>query len=1226
MGKFNSLTPDVLENIEPIYMEALDYAFDNKDIKNIAITGIYGAGKSTVWKSYAAKKKIENIITVSLGKYEDSTEKSKDNTEKSKENNKDENYSNRLERQLINQMLSQIEIKKIPLSKFNFKRNKNGFYLYSQVFLSAAFCVSLLMCFFKDIFLLFFSESLKISNSCYWLLCFLFFIVPVGFFMYSAFKGSKIKVSKVNIKGAEASVNEEAQDETILDRDIKELVYLLNSSESTVIVFEDLDRHGNIDIFTKLRELNFLLNSFVSTNGNKRIIKFVYMLKDGLFFSKNRTKFFDFIIPIVPIVDSKTSESELKNLLLDVSKTPDNKVLSDISLYVDDMRLLKNIVNEFIVYSNIIPLEPLELDKNKLFALITFKNIFPNEFDLLQEDKGYIRNVFDKLEIHRKNVIENFELELEELNQRIDFFNDRFENDKYEAMALMIPADVRISSIGNVTWSEHLRNWSKEKDRSYLIARDYGSNYYKYDDFLNHFVLNDKNRIEIVDNMPEDNNESVKRLYERVEFLKKQIEEVEIYSYTKLIQNMNQKQIDTLFEDGSRIVEDHYFPLIRFLIVDGLLDETYWYYKGNFNVDTNKVLKRNDVIFLKGLLEGKKLDIFLNLETPDEIANRLNDSDFSRFNIFNKKLFEYFLFNDDNRLVKLVDSVKANDLFKELLDILNTFNLEKTKKFVEVFVNDNSDVVLQLLDLCNEKYENAFKNILISIITNKGVKQDRIKLFNRYFVENESIVELINTEDFNSFLENLQLSEIKFTHLNEMDVTDEILSELEKIQAYKLNVENVSFLVNRFLSANIVYGSLLDRVFYNECLRCTKEYVESNFPWFITMYIDYAYAEQKCYFNNSEEIVVEILLSEIEEEYKIKYLNKNKTNISDLKSLQQLVNREKILIKLLETDTVICSCDNINAYWNMSEQYDNEFIHYLERHISEDNSKVVLESNVDVCNSLINDPDVNNILFGFVILYADKQINNIYSSMDEARVKLLIQRDLFAVSKNNIETLIDSKYDSRILQLIFTYKEKEDDIIEILLEFELKEDLLYDLINSNISDSNAFKLLEILGKRVSLKHISPEKDVVIKKVMKDNLSKENIEFICESFAEFKYKKEFVELLNASGELMTLNSNCLSDEVLSYLLTSDFSTDAKVQWIITKIHNNSPTSELIKYISLVEEIKNIATVWKHKYPEITNEFEKAISDALIEHHFVKVRNGVEKRIMLDNHHKSTFIMD
>lgn len=1217
MEKFNSLTPDVLEKIEPVYMEALDYAFDNKDIKNIAITGIYGAGKSTVWKSYAVKKKIENIITVSLGKYEDNTEKYGDQS-------KDEIYSNRIERQLINQMLSQIEIKKIPLSKFNFKRNKYRFRLFSQVFLSAIFCVSLLMWFLKDILLPFFSDLLEISNGYYWLLCFLIFIVPVGFFMYSAFKGSKIKVSKVNLKGAEASVNEEAQDETILDRDIKEIVYLLNSSESSVIVFEDLDRYGNIEIFTKLRELNFLLNSFVSINGNKRIIKFVYMLKDGLFFSKNRTKFFDFIIPIVPVVDSKTSESELKNLLLDVSKAPDNKVLSNIALYIDDMRLLKNIVNEFIVYSNIIPLEPLKLDKNKLFALITLKNIFPNEFDLLQEDKGYILNVFNKLESYRKDVIENFELKLKELNQRIDFFKDRFENDKFEAMALMIPVDVKIQSIVNVTWSKHLRNWSKEKNKTYTISCYSGSSSYRYDDFLKRFVLNNKDKIETVNNMPEDNNESVKRLYERVDFLKKQIEEVEIYSYTKLIQNMNQEQIDTLFEDSNRIVEDHYFPLIRFLIVDGLLDETYWYYKGNFNVDTNKVLKRNDVIFLKGLLEGKKLDIFLNLETPDEIANRLNDSDFSRFNILNKKLLECFLFNDDNRLVKLINSVKANDLFKELLEILNTFDLEKTKKFVEIFVNEDLDVLLQLLDLCNEKHGNAFKNILISIITNEGIKQDSLKLFNRYFEENEAFVELINKEDFSAFLDNLQLAEIKFTHLNEMDVTDEILSELEKIQAYKLNIDNVSFLVHRFLSSNIDYGSLLDCVYYKDCLRCTKEYVENNFPQFISMYIDDVVTE--CDFNNSEEIVVEILLSEIEEEYKVNYLNKNKTNITDLKALQSLGNCEKIMIKLFETDKIICSCENINTYWNMSEQYDNEFIYYLERHISEENSKAVLESNVDVCNSLINDPDVNDILFGFVILYADKQIDSIYSSMDEARVKLLIQRDLFAVSKNNIETLIDNEYDDEILQLIVSYKEKEDDIVEMLLEHELKEDLLYEIINSNISDSNAFKLLDTLGKRVYLKHIGMKKDVVIKKVMKDNLSKENIEFICESFAEFEYKKEFVELLNGSGELMTLNSNCLNDEVLSYLLTSNFSTDVKVQWIITKIYNNSPASELIKYITLVEEIKNIATVWENKYPKITNKFEEAICEALIERHFVKVRKGDQKRIMLDNHHKSTFIID
>ena len=57
-GGFFSLCPSILENNEEYksYYEALDYAFDNNNIKNIAITGIYGAGKSTVWQSYVKKR------------------------------------------------------------------------------------------------------------------------------------------------------------------------------------------------------------------------------------------------------------------------------------------------------------------------------------------------------------------------------------------------------------------------------------------------------------------------------------------------------------------------------------------------------------------------------------------------------------------------------------------------------------------------------------------------------------------------------------------------------------------------------------------------------------------------------------------------------------------------------------------------------------------------------------------------------------------------------------------------------------------------------------------------------------------------------------------------------------------------------------------------------------------------------------------------------------------
>ena len=35
--KFNALTPEVLDKNKEIYTKALDFAFDNKDIKNIAL-------------------------------------------------------------------------------------------------------------------------------------------------------------------------------------------------------------------------------------------------------------------------------------------------------------------------------------------------------------------------------------------------------------------------------------------------------------------------------------------------------------------------------------------------------------------------------------------------------------------------------------------------------------------------------------------------------------------------------------------------------------------------------------------------------------------------------------------------------------------------------------------------------------------------------------------------------------------------------------------------------------------------------------------------------------------------------------------------------------------------------------------------------------------------------------------------------------------------------------
>lgn len=53
---FERLTP--IDNVKmDVYEDAINYAFDNPDIKNVAITGAYSAGKSSVLATYKKKHK-----------------------------------------------------------------------------------------------------------------------------------------------------------------------------------------------------------------------------------------------------------------------------------------------------------------------------------------------------------------------------------------------------------------------------------------------------------------------------------------------------------------------------------------------------------------------------------------------------------------------------------------------------------------------------------------------------------------------------------------------------------------------------------------------------------------------------------------------------------------------------------------------------------------------------------------------------------------------------------------------------------------------------------------------------------------------------------------------------------------------------------------------------------------------------------------------------------------
>lgn len=1240
-NKFNSLTPELLDENESIYTEALDYAFDNDDIKNIAITGIYGSGKSTVWNTYKSHrlqknscKKLgnnhfKNVITVSLGKYEDSEKVEFDKSDEYNEYNEikeecdcceadgdnktEKKFENRVERQLINQIVSQIDSKKIPRSKYRFKNNIEPKILFMRVFMTVIFIASILLwilrepatIFLEEIIKKFNLESVIQSREMFIFILGIMFFLPIVLFLSRFYNENNIKLSKVNLKGAEANLNDENNDETFLDRDIKELVYLLNSSQSNIVVFEDLDRYDNIEIFTKLRELNFLLNSFIKSNGNSkdngRVVKFVYLLKDGLFFSKDRTKFFDFIMPIVPIVDSKTSEDKLIELLESIDNTPDRKVVMDISLYVDDMRLLRNIVNEYIIYSKIIPLEKIDLDKNKLFTLITFKNIFPEEFEVLQKDKGIVVELFNKLEISRKKLKKKFEEELKEANERIEFLLNRIENNKYEAMALMIPASVKLNSDEKRAWSEVLKEWSKEEDNRYVEG-----SYLNYRMFCEKYVFRDKEKIELINKIPEDRGAEIKKIQSDVKRIERDIMVIDSYNYKDIISKMKPEEREDLFAiHGFEIVKSHNYPLIRFLISYGLLDKTYKYYKGHFDVDASNTLKRNDIVYRKGILEGKKLDIFLEVESPEEIINRMDSSEFISFNILNKKILETCLKkNFDKHVIAITDSVDIYDNYKDLIRVLNKYELNIVKKYVDILQKNNIEKLVNIMRVCSDIEEPTFKNMLICLFTNKSISSDKLNLFRTYIEPTENIISLIPEKQIDDFIEQISSTGIKFNNLEKSNCNKDRLIKIERIKAYKLNIRNMIFISKNILEKNIRYGDLLNEIYRAEQLDSSKEYIEDNFVDVISKYIEENTNKES--YTNDEDLFIKILESNLSAKLKLEYVKSNETVITDLKVLKESAITEEILNCLLAKDKVAFGGKNVTICWRILEDYNEEFIEYLDRNLNDSNVKEILDGNVSICNRLINNTIVSDKLFNRVIAYAKDKIDNINAKLDEKRISSLIEKDLLAVNEENIEILLENSYNEELSMLANSGdEERENYVVTELLNHDISDELIYLLVNSNISYENAIKLVEKNKENILIEKINSDKEEVIENILKGDISNENIDFVCDNFEAFGLKDEFIESLDGKSRIEELDNKNLNDDFMQYVLkSSNINTSTKVNLIITKIKNKLEEKILEKYISYDDEIAELSSVWHGEQPELDNSDKERIGQALIDYGYVK----------------------
>lgn len=1122
---FNSLTPDILENNKKVYTEALDYAFGNPDIRNIAITGIYGAGKSSVWNTYKNNKSKEskfnlfrinpfkNVITVCLGKYSDKNDK----TEHLSKNELD----SRVETQIINQILSQIKADDIPLSKYKFKGNISSIKLFLNIFLTMFFIGSISIFGIRKEIVELLNKKLEWFDMNILLLSISGMIfVSVGVFLYHFYKENKVKFSKVNFKVAEAQFSDDNNDETVLERDIREIVYLLSSSKSDIVVFEDLDRYDNVDIFIKLKELNFLLNSYLETNKKNRVVKFVYLIKDGLFQTKDRTKFFDFILPIVPVVDSNTSEGHLLDLLGMGNEKQENageqnnnslnkNVLRNVSLYIDDMRILRNIVNEYIVYSKILRVSEEKLDENKLFSLITVKNTYPNEFDLLQEDKGYISGIFKNLEDYRFSKTKDLNTELLKYVSNIESVKNSLAKSNFEVLALGIPSYIRVDTDQKESWPEFLEKWSENPEESKRIFDYHTYDYYVYDGFLKTFIDKLDEKIELGDRITQNREEQLNKLIEKKDFLERQIEQINLYTFKELFSIMSSEDIEKVFEckEGTEKFE---YPLIRYLLIEGLFDETYWYYNGNFDDTESNTLKSVDRIYMRRLLENSDKNILLEIESPNEILNRLTASDFKRSNILNYKLLEecvkrtYESYNSEDDVLNMLSTVDENGTHKDLVEVFEEVQFDTIKYCVNLLILNKKEMLKEVIKICKSNKAEILNNITLAIMLNGNVSKDTFEDFRKDVEKNEKLIEIVSDELFPDVIDCIQAKGIRFENLQNVEWNNDRLLPIVNQKAYKLSIDNLIYVTGKILKKKIVYSRLIHFIYTKEELHMCKEYIDENFEDIVSKYIE-SNNTDVIYLTNKE-IWERISDSKISNENKIKYLNNSYHTVEDL-SYFEGNNMIEIAQYLFKKDKVRITPKNLDVYWSLvyrtltentvdAGKYLESFIRFMNGRLSIGKGKsrfvygeksiqeILSNCDASLCNFLINDSRVNIELFKYLINYATDPIKELSTDIQDVKIKDLIDKNMIEPNEFNIRFLIEKSLDEEIKTLA---EENEKEVLPILENMELSDETIYSIVNANISTDNAKSLLTKLKESVQIDNISPEKTELIEYIQNENL-------------------------------------------------------------------------------------------------------------------------------------------
>ena len=853
---------------------------------------------------------------------------------------------------ILKQLFYKVNYKKIPqsryrkLHKINWKRVWGYLVLIFFVFGIVEFI------FFPDTFQMIIKKievaggkfGLKgmVSNSIFLAFCVEILAIIARTYRLVLFR---FKVNEVKLPAETVLKNSETAAETIFNKNMDEIVYFFEETKYRIVFFEDLDRLEDPSIFIHLRELNTLLNNY---DGIKRRIVFVYAIRDDIFTDTDRTKFFEFIIPVIPIINStnsgeiflqKLEESEKKGIFHEISQ----EFILDVSPYVEDMRILQNIYNEFVVYKETIRTDQeLKLSDETMMALIIFKNLYPREFAELQMERGVVKQAFEDKQRYISEQCMQWRNEIDEFTQKLEKYHDDCLEQVKELKTAMLGAMVDWQGI---PYSIKKNSWDKYPvskimgDSFELLQlaelQDVKIEYYTWNSYqseksVNNFQEVFKRYYERIKNFQFVQEKGVSSIKGEIEDLKKNAHELSGWSLKKLIEEFGVHNVLS-----EKVAEN---KLLVFLLRRGYIDEKYANYINYFKGTS---ITKEDMNYILAVKNMEKLPYNYNLTKVGMVIQRLQPYEFEQKSIFNFILLEYLLSEENENEKRMILIDQLSDRTVESWEFIDEF-IEQTQykeRLIQLLAMRWPDMWNDIVQNISITYERKifYLQLLIDNVDTKRLFElnDNNKM-SGFIEENPDILQQLSSIQDQKVISLIERLGIIFTNVSIENVSEEVLRYVFENQYYELNDTMIRRIVE-FENDTMLSG--LDTRNYTTIISLGYEplikYIQENLKQYVKEIILAP--------NNTKEDVEQVMdllermLENDPEETKIclELVNHEEICVDDISECCGKFDSDfdkdvKILWdELLDKEKVSLKWENIKCYWDRYK-ITQELLQYIE--------------------------------------------------------------------------------------------------------------------------------------------------------------------------------------------------------------------------------------------------------------------------------------------------------